>query len=76
MKMPFGKHKDKEIHTIPQDYLIWFKNNITNLKGDLLQAVEAGIDGKPFDPKKRTIDDARKAMFDKLVLRSIKLETC
>lgn len=76
MKMPFGKHKDKEIHTIPQDYLIWFRNNITNLKGDLLQAVEAGIDGKLFDPKKRTIDDARREMLDKLRLRSIKLETC
>lgn len=70
MKMPFGKHIGKEIHTVPQDYLRWFKNNITNLHGDLLKAVEAALEGKPFQPPtiKERVDDARQRML--VLLRS------
>jgi len=68
MKMPFGKHIGKEIHTIPKDYLLWFRNNIDNLTGDLLKAVEAGLDGKPFEPPtiKERVDDARQKMLERL----------
>lgn len=27
MKMPFGKHKGKLLCDIPEDYLIWFRQN-------------------------------------------------
>lgn len=68
MKMPFGKHKDKEVHTVPQDYLLWFRNNITNLNGDLLKAVIAGLEGKPFEKPsiKERVEEARKNMLERL----------
>lgn len=73
MKMPFGKHKNQEIHTIPQDYLLWFKNNITNLNGDLLRAVVAGLDGKPFEPlrTKERVDEARFLITERLKQRDL-----
>lgn len=66
--MPFGMHKGKEIHTLPHDYLLWFKNNITNLNGDLLKAVIAGLDGKPFKPPtiKERVDEAKEKMLERL----------
>jgi hypothetical protein len=73
MKMPFGKHKDKEVHTVPHDYLLWFRNNITNLNGDLLKAVIAGLDGKRFDPQtiKERVDEAKKNMLERLKSREM-----
>lgn len=73
MKMPFGMHKGKEIHTIPHDYLLWFRNNITNLHGDLLKAVEAGLEGKPFEPPtiKERVDEARQRMTERLTSREM-----
>jgi DNA repair protein RadD len=29
IKMPFGKHKDKDISAVPRDYLLWMVDNIT-----------------------------------------------
>ena len=68
MKMPFGKHKGQEIHTIPHDYLLWFKDNINNLHGDLLRAVVAGLEGKPFEPPtiKERVDEARQKTLGRL----------
>jgi hypothetical protein len=68
MIMPFGMHKGKEVHTISSDYLLWFKNNITNLHGDLLRAVIAGLEGKPFEPPtiKERVDEAQQKMLDRL----------
>lgn len=68
MKMPFGMHKGKEIHTLPHDYLHWFRNNITNLRSDLLKAVEAGLEGKPFEPPtiRERVDEARLRMTERL----------
>ena len=73
MKMPFGKHKDQEIHTIPQDYLLWFRDNINNLHGDLLQAVVAGLDGKPYKPltTKERVDAARFLITERLRQRDL-----
>ena len=68
MKMPFGKHKGQEIHTIPRSYLAWMKDNITTLKGDLLGAVDAGLAGKPFEPPgtKERVDEAKWKMLVRL----------
>lgn len=73
MKMPFGKHKGKEIHTIPHDYLLWFRNNIKSLRGDLLRAVEAGLDGKSFTTPtmKERVDEAKQKMLDRLRQREV-----
>ena len=73
MKMPFGKHKGQEIHTIPHDYLQWFRNNITNLHGDLLKAVEAALEGKPFEPltSEERVDEARERMLERLRSREM-----
>ncbi|MEZ6131148.1 MAG: DUF3820 family protein [Planctomycetaceae bacterium] len=73
MKMPFGKHRSKEIHTIPHDYLHWFRNNITNLHGDLLRAVVAGLEGKPFKPPTimERVDEAKREMFERLRQREM-----
>jgi len=73
MKMPFGKHKGQEIHKIPQDYLLWFRENITNLHGDLLRAVDAGLEGKPFEPPtiKERVDEARQKVLERLSQREM-----
>lgn len=73
MKMPFGKHKGQEIHTIPHDYLFWFRSNIINLHGDLLRAVIAGLDRKPFEPPttKERVDEAKQSMLERLRQREM-----
>jgi len=73
MKMPFGKYKGCEVHTLPQDYLVWFKNNISNLHGDLLRAVDTGLEGKPFEPPtiKERVDEAKQKMLDRLRQREM-----
>lgn len=71
MKMPFGKHTGQEIHTIPRSYLVWMKDNISNLRGDLLGAVDAGLEGKPYEPPgiKERVDDAKQMMLVRLKQR-------
>ncbi len=71
--MPFGMHKGKEINTLPHNYLLWFKNNITNLHGDLRRAVVAGLEGKPFEPPtiKERVDEARQRMTERLRQREM-----
>lgn len=73
MKMPFGMHKGKEIHILPHDYLLWFRKNITNLNGDLLRAVIAGLDGKAFEPPtiKERVDEAKRNMLERLRQREM-----
>lgn len=73
MKMPFGKYKEKEIHTIPHDYLVWFRENIKNLEGDLLRAVLAGLEGKPFELPtiKERVDNAKEVMLERLRQREM-----
>ena len=45
--MPFGKHKGTAINEIPTRYLRWLLRN-TDISGDLKQAVEYTISGKPI----------------------------
>lgn len=73
MKMPFGRHKGQEIHTLPHDYLLWFRDNIANLNGDLLRAVIAGLEGKPFEPPtiKERVDEAKRTMLERLRQREM-----
>lgn len=73
MKMPFGKHKGTEIHAIPHDYLLWFRDNIKNLQGDLLKAVIAGLEGKSFDPPtiKERVNEAKEKMLERLRQRDV-----
>lgn len=68
MKMPFGKHKGQEIHTIPPDYLRWCRDNVANLNGYLLRAVLAGLEGEPFEPPtvEERIDKGIQEMLERL----------
>ena len=72
MNMPFGKHKGQEIHTIPHDYLLWLKGNV-DLWGDLMRAVEAGLEGKAFMPptSEERVDEARRKMLERLRQREM-----
>ena len=38
MKMPFGRHKGKELSEIPPDYLEWISENLT-ITGDLADEI-------------------------------------
>jgi hypothetical protein len=38
MKMPFGKHKGRELTEIPPDYLEWIATNLT-ITGDLADEI-------------------------------------
>ena len=71
MKMPFGKHHDQEIHTIPKDYLMWVKNNVTNLGPHLRLAIDLGLEGKPYTPptREQRIDEAKQDMISRLKAR-------
>jgi uncharacterized protein (DUF3820 family) len=48
MKMPFGKYKGDDIHRLPRGYLLWMRDNIAELQGDLLEAVRMGLEGKEY----------------------------
>ena len=39
--MPFGKHKGRQLRSIPPDYLLWVINNCTNLRSELREAIES-----------------------------------
>jgi hypothetical protein len=45
MKMPFGKHKGKELTEIPRGYLRWLQGNI-ELSGWLAHGVSQALVGK------------------------------
>jgi len=50
MKMPFGKHKDKELTEIPKGYLRWLRTQDW-VGGWLANAVDQVLDGKPQEPE-------------------------
>jgi uncharacterized protein (DUF3820 family) len=48
--MPFGKHRGKEIHTLPESYLRWMVNNLTfygneNVLEEIREALACADDG-------------------------------
>ena len=49
MKMPFGRHKGKEISEISPDYLEWVSTNLT-ITGDLADEIYQVLDTEP-DPE-------------------------
>ena len=49
MKMPFGKHKDKELTEIPKGYLRWLRQQDW-LSGWLAQAVDEALGLTPSKP--------------------------
>ena len=49
MKMPFGKHKDKEVSEIPRGYLRWLRRQDW-LGGWLEQAVDEALGLAPSQP--------------------------
>ena len=49
MKMPFGRHKGKELSAIPPDYLEWISDNLT-ITGDLADEIYRVLGTGP-DPK-------------------------
>lgn len=40
MKMPFGKHKGKDISDIPEQYLLWVWNNVDITNEELYEALD------------------------------------
>lgn len=69
MKIPFGKHKGEDIHTLPKPYLNWLLT--IDLDDHLRQAVEMGLQGKEYKPPTRNerIDKARHDMTARLRAR-------
>ena len=49
MKMPFGKHKGEEVHSLPESYLSWLQAAV-KLREPLKSAVEQAL--KPADEKR------------------------
>lgn len=49
MRMPFGKHKGEELHTIPDSYLWWVLENAESASPLLLAAIRRhlGLDDEP-----------------------------
>jgi hypothetical protein len=43
MLMPFGKHKNEPLHSIPESYLVWVVENCTRIRDDLRQAIRAEL---------------------------------
>ena len=72
MKMPFGKHKGEQIHLLEKSYLHWLRDNC-KLHGDLLNAVDAALQGKAYTPpakvKKQPGGDVS-AIIDKMLENS------
>ena len=50
MKMPFGKHKEKELTEIPKGYLRWLRQQEW-LSGGLAQAVDEALGLAPTKPR-------------------------
>lgn len=71
MKIHFGKHKGKEIHTLPKGYLRWLRDNIPDLDDHHKLAINSGLQGKPYTAptKEERIDRARHAMTARLKAR-------
>ena len=40
MRMPFGKHRGKELRDVPESYLLWVLDNIAELSPTLRLAIE------------------------------------
>lgn len=55
--MPFGKHKGKEIHTLPRNYLTWCLKTLDKISPDLRKAMEFGTNGKEWNPPITDIND-------------------
>ena len=57
MKMPFGKHKDKELTEIPKGYLRWLRSQEWVggwLANAAAEALSETVANKPQDPWKPT----------------------
>lgn len=59
MKMPFGKHKHKQVKEIDTDYLLWLSRN-ADLWGDLADAVAFEL----LQRGHREFHDKRKKPFE------------
>lgn len=46
--VPFGKYKGQEWQHVPGDYLVWVKNNMTNLDSDSLYTLNYFLNDQPF----------------------------
>lgn len=68
MRMPFGKHRGKELRDIPDDYLLWVLGNIEYLNPVLRREIErrlgiledrpAGHHPGHLDPIRARVNDA------------------
>ena len=54
MKMPFGKHKGKNVRTLPKAYLQWL--GTISLRGQLRNEVRNILYGEPIPIVPRNID--------------------
>jgi hypothetical protein len=63
MIMPFGKHKGKDIRTIPPRYLEWVWNNC-KLHGSLKKAIDAVLSGEEIP---EDIEETDEDKMDRIV---------
>ena len=72
MKMPFGRHKGKEISEIPPDYLEWISDNLT-ISGDtadeIYRALGTGPDPEQILRCRAALAELAGTMNDKQVMQ-------
>lgn len=61
--MPFGKHKGRELNTLPQKYLRWLLRECS-LSPQLKTAIRCVLAGEEIPPTDGEILERIEAMFD------------
>ena len=54
MLMPFGKHKNQDLRSIPRDYLQWVLANCTNISYVLREEIRFVLDDAPTRPSSKS----------------------
>jgi hypothetical protein len=72
MKMPFGRHKGKEISEMPPDYLEWISTNLTitgDLADEIYRVLGTGPDPEQVQRCRAAIAEMSGTMTDKQVMQ-------
>jgi hypothetical protein len=72
MKMPFGRHKGKEISEIPPDYLEWISDNLTisgDLADEIYRVLGTGPDPEHIQRCRAALVEMASTLTDKQVMQ-------
>jgi hypothetical protein len=72
MKMPFGKHKGRELKEIPPDYLEWITKNLTitgNLAEEIYRVLGTGPDPEQIRRCRAALAEMAGTLTNKQVMR-------